>query len=79
MDKKLVFFEKADVNGSNAREVYSYLKQALPNEDDSTDVRWNFAKFLVDHEGTPFKRYGPKTEPFAIKEDIEALLKKKGS
>lgn len=79
MDSKLVFFEKADVNGGNAREVYSFLKKVLPNEDESTDVRWNFAKFLVDHEGTPFKRYGPKTDPFDIKDDIEALLKKKES
>ena len=44
MASKLDFFEKADVNGANAREVYSFLKQALPNEDGSNDVRWNFGK-----------------------------------
>lgn len=34
-------------------------------------------KFLVDHEGTPFKRYPPKTCPFEIKADIEKLLANK--
>ena len=42
MANKLVFFDKTDVNGANAREVYSFLKQKLPNEDGSLDVRWNF-------------------------------------
>jgi len=45
MSEKLVFFEKADVNGANAREVYSYLKQALPSEDGTADVRWNFSTY----------------------------------
>jgi len=47
MPEKLIFFEKADVNGANAREVFSYLKKELPNADGTKDVRWNFGKFLV--------------------------------
>jgi glutathione peroxidase-family protein len=39
--------------------------------------RWNFAKFLVDHEGNPFKRYGPKTNPDEMVADIEELLAKR--
>lgn len=74
---KFVWFEKGHVNGKDTREVYSFLKNKLPAEDGTSDIRWNFAKFLVDHEGTPFKRYGPKTEPDAIKADIEELLKKR--
>ncbi len=77
MTDKLIFFEKGDVNGANAREVFSFLKQKLPNEDGTTDIRWNFTKFLVDHEGNPYKRYGPQTNPFQLKDDIEELLKKK--
>lgn len=42
MAEKLIFFEKADVNGANAREVYSYLKPIAPNDDGTTDIRWNF-------------------------------------
>ena len=36
-------------------------------------------KFLVDHTGTPFKRYTPKQAPVDLKADIEELLKKKES
>ena len=75
--EKLSWFEKGDVNGEKTREVYSFLKRELPNSDGTADIRWNFAKFLVDHEGTPYKRFGPKTSPLSIKDDIEALLKKK--
>lgn len=34
-------------------------------------------KFLVDHQGKPFKRYVPTVAPFDMKEDIEQLLKEK--
>jgi glutathione peroxidase len=54
--------------------VYSFLKQQLPSEDGTVDIRWNFAKFLVDHEGIPYKRFGPKTNPEDMKGDIEELL-----
>lgn len=74
---KFVWFEKGDVNGQDTREVYSFLKQKLPAEDGSTDIRWNFAKFLVDREGTPVKRYGPQTAPKDMTADIEELLAKK--
>lgn len=75
--EKFTWFEKGHVNGKNTREVYSFLKQKLPSADGSADIRWNFAKFLVDREGTPFKRYGPKTKPDDMVADIEELLAKK--
>lgn len=40
-------------------------------------VAFSTAKFLVDHEGVPYKRYSPKTPPFDLKGDIESLLTKK--
>lgn len=77
--EKVTWFEKGAVNGKDTREVYSFLKRELPNPDESNDIRWNFAKFLVDAEGKPYKRYGSKKPPLDIKEDIEELLKKKES
>lgn len=44
MDEKLVFFEKGDVNGSNAREVFKFLEEKCPNEDGSKDITWNFGR-----------------------------------
>jgi glutathione peroxidase len=74
---KFTWFEKGHVNGKDTREVYSFLKAKLPSEDGTSDIRWNFAKFMVDHEGNPFKRYGPKTNPEDMKSDIEELLAKR--
>lgn len=45
MAHKLIFFEKADVNGANAREVFSFLKPLAPNSDNTTDIRWNFGSY----------------------------------
>ena len=42
MEQKLVFFDKANVNGAKAREVYSFVKPLAPNEDGTLDIRWNF-------------------------------------
>jgi len=38
------------------------------------DIEWNFAKFLVDQDGTVVARYHPQVEPKDIAVDIEALL-----
>jgi len=75
--EKLTFFEKGDVNGKNAREVFSFLKEKLPFSDGSKEVMWNFGKFLVSHDGTPHSRYGSKQEPNEMRTSIEELLKKK--
>ncbi len=40
----------------------------------SKAVKWNFTKFLVDKNGKVIRRYAPKTEPEAIRKDIEDLL-----
>ena len=33
---------------------------------DTSNISWNFAKFLVDKEGKVISRYGPGTNPSAI-------------
>lgn len=39
-----------------------------------TDVSWNFEKFLIGPDGTPFRRYSAKYETKDIAQDIECLL-----
>lgn len=76
-DEKYDFFEKGDVNGANTRQVFSFLKQKLPNEDGTNDIRWNFNIFLVDQEGNPTQRFQPSKTPYdELKPNIEELLKK---
>ena len=77
--EKMVYFEKADVNGANARPVFSFLKERLPFDDGTTNVLWNFGKFLVDHEGNPRERFGSKTPAMDMKDSIIALLKERNA
>ena len=77
MLSKLQFFEKADVNGPHEREVYRFLKHTLPARDGSTDISWNFEKFLIDRTGKPIRRYPPNTSPMNIESDIVELLNNK--
>jgi len=73
-DSKFKWFTKGHVNGAKTREVYSFLKKKH-----SGDIRWNFATFLVDREGTVTNRFTPtKTVYDTIKPHLEQLLEEKG-
>jgi glutathione peroxidase len=67
-------FEKIDVNGENAHPLYKYLKNEAKGIL-SKEIKWNFAKFLIDSEGNVVTRYAPITTPSKLKNDIEKLLK----
>ncbi|BHF70111.1 hypothetical protein SprV_0301316100 [Sparganum proliferum] len=58
-------FSKCDVNGSNALPLFKYLQNALPGTLINS-IKWNFTKFLIGRDGTPYKRYSPQTDPMAI-------------
>ncbi len=64
-------FAKIDVNGDGAAPVYQFLREAQPNPDGTTEITWNFAKFLVDREGKVIKRYEPKVTPEQIAAELE--------
>jgi len=66
-------FAKVDVNGFNAHPVWAHLKDKQ-GEMLGSDVKWNFAKFLVDPAGKVVKRYGPQVGPASIEADILPLL-----
>uniref|UniRef100_A0A1B6C1V4 Glutathione peroxidase n=1 Tax=Clastoptera arizonana TaxID=38151 RepID=A0A1B6C1V4_9HEMI len=83
-------FTKIDVNGEKEIPLYTYLKLHCPATRDgytnkanlfyepirNWDLRWNWEKFLIDRTGRPYKRYDASTEPKAITNDIEELVKK---
>lgn len=68
-------FAKVKVNGADAHPLYKYLKKEEGGMLGSA-IKWNFTKFLVDQEGRVVSRYGPKTEPKNIEDDIRKLLNK---
>lgn len=64
MVEKLTFFDKADVNGANARETYTYVKSLATNSDGTIDIRWNFGTLMSNvscpcpmHEMSPNSRF----------------------
>jgi glutathione peroxidase len=66
-------FSKIDVNGDNAHPIYKYLKNKLSGFT-GRKISWNFAKFLIDSDGIPVKRFAPTTKPEKLVKDIERLL-----
>jgi len=41
---------------------------------DNNIFRWNFEKFLLDHNGQPMRRYDESLDPEEIIPDIDVLL-----
>ncbi|MFV0441067.1 MAG: glutathione peroxidase [Lachnospirales bacterium] len=67
-------FEKIDVNGDNTHEIYKFLKSEKGGVL-GEKIKWNFAKFIVDKNGTVNKRYAPIVKPNKLENDIVSLLK----
>lgn len=71
-------FDKIDVNGDGAHPLYKFLTQSISEQMlmiTYNRILWNFAKFLVDENGIPVKRFGSKTAPLSFEEEIVKLLK----
>ncbi len=65
--------EKIMVNGKETHPIFKYLKDQLPGKL-GKKIKWNFTKFLIHPDGTPYKRYAPTTKPESIEKDILELL-----
>jgi len=66
-------FAKVDVNGAGAHPLFAWLRSQRKGLLGGR-IKWNFTKFLLDHEGRVIGRYGPTTAPDRIAGDIEAAL-----
>lgn len=67
-------FSKIDVNGDSACELYRHLKQSQPGEGETSDITWNFEKFLVGRDGSVVARFAPMTTPEEIREQLPEHL-----
>ncbi len=63
-------FAKIEVNGDGACELYRLLKAAQPGDGETSDITWNFEKFLVDKAGNVVRRFTPMTTPDEVAEVI---------
>jgi glutathione peroxidase len=71
---KFPLFGKIDVNGPGRHPLYAFLTGEPTTPDGPGDIRWNFAKFLVDREGKVVARFAPTTAP--VSEEIVSALEK---
>ncbi len=67
-------FAKIEVNGDGAAPLYRFLRAEQPGDGDTSDIAWNFTKFLVARDGTVVKRYEPMVAPEEIAADLAAVL-----
>jgi glutathione peroxidase len=73
-DVTFPMFAKVDVNGANTHPLYRILKSQKRGTLGTSNIKWNFTKFLVDREGNVVKRAGMFATPSGLKADIEKLL-----
>jgi glutathione peroxidase len=67
-------FAKIEVNGDGACGLYEWLRSEQPGEGDSSDITWNFEKFLVNSAGEVVARFSPTVTPEQIAEQLPTLL-----
>jgi glutathione peroxidase len=58
-------FSKIDVNGDARAPLYAWLTSQPTKPDGPGDIKWNFAKFIVDRSGSVVARFDPSTPPNA--------------
>ena len=56
-------FHKIEVNGDGAAPLYQWLRAEQPGAGESSDITWNFEKFLVDNDGNVVARFAPQITP----------------
>jgi len=62
-------FQKIEVNGPNRHPLYQYL---IANNEDKNrkDIKWNFAKFLVNRKGEVVRRFDSRVKPKDIEKHV---------
>lgn len=73
-DANFPMFAKIEVNGDGAAPLYQHLRAEQPGDGDSSDIAWNFTKFLVGRDGSVVKRYEPMTTPEEIAAELPQYL-----
>jgi glutathione peroxidase len=67
-------FSKIEVNGEGAAALYQWLKEQQPGDGDSSDIAWNFEKFLVNRDGEVVARFAPTVTPEEVAAQLPELL-----
>jgi len=85
----ITFFRKMEVNGATEHPLYTFLKGGCPATRDTfadtsglyyspirtSDIHWNYEKFLINKQGQPVYRYDPSSRVGDYQADIRQLLR----
>jgi Glutathione peroxidase len=52
----------------------SMMERENPDYASSSDIKWNFTKFLIDKKGNVVERFEPTTDMFYVEEKVKELL-----
>mmetsp|Transcript_6137 Transcript_6137/g.17602 ORF Transcript_6137/g.17602 Transcript_6137/m.17602 type:complete len:101 (-) Transcript_6137:360-662(-) len=75
--------DTVEVNGPGADPLYKWLKATAPTSipgsafTRTSDLLWNYEKFLCNLDGVPVKRFKSPFNPADFEDDIKLLLAKK--
>ena len=67
-------FEKIQVNGGDACDLYKHLTSLDTEPAGKGDITWNFEKFLVSRDGKVVARFSPRTKPDS--EEVVSAIKR---
>jgi glutathione peroxidase len=67
-------FSKIEVNGDGAADLYKWLKAEQPGDGETSDITWNFEKFLVDGSGEAVSRWAPMITPEEVDDQLAEYL-----
>jgi len=67
-------FSKIKVKGEGTHPLYHYLTSKETDPDHAGDIKWNFAKFLVNRKGEVVARFEPGDKPDG--EKVTAAIEK---
>lgn len=72
--KEQLPFQGFSRDDKRAQYMHNMLKKKDENYDKSSDVKWNFTKFLIDRKGNPVRRFEPTESIDDVEEAIRKLL-----
>jgi glutathione peroxidase len=65
--------EKVSVKGTNIHPLFKWLTSKSENGVMSSDIKWNFTKFLIDKNGNLVQKFDSKVNPLSA--EITGLIK----
>lgn len=61
-------------NAEDAKDFAAFIRQQYPDFENTSDIKWNFTKFLINRKGEVIARFEPITDIAEIEKEIVANI-----